>query len=96
MILYKLVGFMQYIILILLRAVDIYSYLLLAYALLSWFPSFYQTGLGRGLARIVDPLLKPFRKLNLQFAGFDFTVMAAILALQMGTRLLLQLLFSLV
>ncbi|HEL1613085.1 YggT family protein [Streptococcus suis] len=87
---------MQILILILLKFVEIYSYLLFAYALLSWFPALFTSPLGRFLESLVSPLLKPFRRLNLQFMGLDLTVLVAMLVLNMGTRLLVQLLVGLV
>lgn len=86
---------MQLLIFLILKTVEIYSYLLLAYALLSWFPNLYATSLGRLIQWLVTPVLKPFRRLNLQFMGLDWTVMAAMIALNIGTRLLLQLLILL-
>lgn len=84
---------MQLMILILLKAVDIYSFLLFAYALMSWFPALYSSQLGRLLQWLVTPILKPFRRLNLQFMGMDWSVAVAIFALNLGTRLLVQLFF---
>ena len=37
---------MQFLIFLILKIVEIYSYFLLAYALLSWFPNLYATPLG--------------------------------------------------
>ncbi|MGQ7461612.1 YggT family protein [Streptococcus suis] len=84
---------MQIIIVIVLKIVEIYSYLLLAYALLSWFPTLYTSNLGRMIRWLVEPIVKPFRRLPLQFLGLDWSVMVAMIALNIGTRLLLQLLF---
>ena len=65
---------------------DLYSIALIVYALLSWFPGAYQTKFGEFLTRIVEPYLKLFRRLPLQFAGLDFTVWVAILALHLLNR----------
>ena len=65
---------------------DLYSIALIVYALLSWFPGAYQTKFGEFLTRIVEPYLKLFRRLPLQFAGLDFTVWVAILALNLLNR----------
>ncbi|HEM6309110.1 TPA: YggT family protein [Streptococcus suis] len=86
---------MQLLIVIILKIVEIYSYLLLAYALLSWFPMLYTSNLGRLIRWLVDPVIKPFRQFRLQFWGLDWTVMVAMIALNIGTRLLLQLLYLL-
>ena len=70
------------------RLVYLYSIILGIYALLSWFPGAYQTSFGQLIIRISEPILKPFRRLNLHFAGLDFTVWLAILALNMLARFL--------
>ncbi len=56
------------------NAVSIYSIILVAFALLSWFPNAYESQLGRLVIRLARPVIEPLRKLNLQFAGLDFTV----------------------
>lgn len=71
--------------------VDLYSIALIVYALLSWFPGAYQTKFGEFLTRIVEPYLKLFRRLPLQFAGLDFTVWVAILALNLLNRVVFYL-----
>ena len=70
---------------------DLYSNALIVYALLSWFPGAYQTKFGEFLTRIVEPYLKLFRRLPLQFAGLDFTVWVAILALNLLNRVVFYL-----
>jgi len=86
---------MQFLIFLILKIVEIYSYFLLAYALLSWFPNLYETPLGRLIQWAVTPILKPFRRLNLQFMGLDWTVMVAMIALNIGTRILIRILLLL-
>ena len=70
---------------------DLYRIALIVYALLSWFPGAYQTKFGEFLTRIVEPYLKLFRRLPLQFAGLDFTVWVAILALNLLNRVVFYL-----
>lgn len=43
--------------------------------------------MGRLIQWAVAPMLKPFRRLNLQFMGLDWTVMVAMIALNIGTRI---------
>mgnify|MGYP003082447894 FL=1 len=70
---------------------DLYSIALIVYALLSWFPGACQTKFGEFITRIVEPYLKLFRRLPLQFAGLDFTVWVAILALNLLNRVVFYL-----
>lgn len=61
--------------------IRVYSFLLLVFALLSWFPNSYQTAIGRFILAAVRPILKPFQILPLQFGGLDWTVFVAIVVL---------------
>ncbi|MGM0215581.1 YggT family protein [Enterococcus sp. AZ109] len=78
------------------RLAELYSVLLVVYALLSWFPGAYQSALGKFLGRICEPFLDLFRRLPLQFGGIDFSVMAAIIALNFIMRILNQLILSMI
>ena len=42
---------MIFVLIVLLKTIQFYSYLLIAYALLSWFPGAYNTGFGRLLVQ---------------------------------------------
>lgn len=61
------------------------------YALLSWFPGAPESALGQMVHRLVEPFLSLFKKLPLQLAGLDFTVLVAILLLNFLERLVAQL-----
>jgi len=67
---------------------DLYSIALIVYALLSWFPGAYDTSLGRIIRQIVQPILAPFRRLNLAFAGIDFSIIVIVLLLNFSLRIL--------
>ena len=71
--------------------IQIYSIILVIYALLSWFPGAPESALGQMVHRLVEPFLSLFKKLLLQFAGLDFTVLVAILLLNFLERLVAQL-----
>ena len=83
------------IIIILLRAIEIYSYVLLAYVVLTWIPSLYDTALGKLIISLVRPVITPFRKLNLQFFVLDWTVFVIWIILNVISRILVRLLFFL-
>ena len=72
---------------------DLYSIALIVYALLSWFPGAYDTALGKTIRQIVQPILAPFRRLNLVFAGIDFSIIAIILLLNFSLSILKVVLF---
>jgi len=71
--------------------IQIYSIILVIYALLSWFPGAPESALGQMVHRLVEPFLSLFKKLPLQFAGLDFMVLVAILLLNFLERLVAQL-----
>lgn len=73
------------------NAVSIYSIILVAFALLSWFPNAYESQLGRLVIRLARPVIEPLRKLNLQFAGLDFTVWVALILIQFLGNILTRL-----
>ncbi|HFI2692734.1 TPA: YggT family protein [Streptococcus suis] len=85
---------MYFLLLILLRACEIYSYLLLAYALLSWFPQFQESRLASLLDWLVTPLVNLVRRLPLQFAGIDWSVTLLFIILNIGKHLLVNLLIG--
>lgn len=66
------------------RAVNIYSGLLIIYALLSWFPGAYESKLGRLLSRICEPYLSLFDRFNLNFGMVSFNIMFAIIVLNLA------------
>ncbi|MEG1503529.1 MAG: YggT family protein [Enterococcus sp.] len=78
------------------RLVYFYTILLVVYALMSWFPGAYQSKLGQMLGKICEPFLDLFRRLPLQFGGIDFSVMAAIIALNIALEVLQKILISLI
>ena len=75
------------------RGVNVAEILLVVYALLSWFPGAYDTSLGRIIRQIVNPILAPFRRLNLVFAGVDFSIIVIVLLLNFSLTILRNILF---
>lgn len=86
---------MNLIISILLQAIEIYSYILLAYVVLSWIPSLYDTAIGKLIVELVRPVIKPFRRFNLQFFGLDWTIVVIWIILNVISRFLWQLMYIL-
>lgn len=84
---------MQFIILILLQAIQIYYYILIAYIVLSWIPVLFHTMFGRLVIYLVRPILLPFRRLNLQFFGLDWTIFLVMILLNVASHLLSQLIY---
>ena len=77
------------------NATDIYSWVLVAFALLSWFPNAYDTALGRLLTSLVRPILQPLKRLPLSIGGIDFSVWVAVLLVHLLGNYLVRFLYIL-
>ena len=77
------------------NAATIYSWILVAFALLSWFPNAYETALGRFLTSLVKPILQPLRRLPLRIGGVDFSVWVAVLLVHLLGNYLIRFLYML-
>ena len=64
------------------NAVDIYSLILVAFAVMSWFPGAYESSLGRWIVALVKPVLAPLQRLPLQIVGLDLSVWVAIVLIR--------------
>ena len=77
------------------NAATIYSWILVAFALLSWFPNAYETTLGRLLTSLVKPILQPLRRLPLSIGGIDFSVWVAVILVHLLGNYLIRFLYIL-
>ncbi|MBF0775254.1 hypothetical protein BVE84_01755 [Streptococcus azizii] len=82
---------MALIIFFLLKVLEIYSYILVAYAFLSWIPNAYDSWLGRLLISLVRPILAPFQRFKLQFLGLDWTIVLVLFLIHLLSRILVSL-----
>ena len=64
------------------NAVDIYSLILVAFAVMSWFPGAYESSLGRWIVALVKPVVAPLQRLPLQVAGLDLSIWVAIVLIR--------------
>ncbi|WP_306589391.1 YggT family protein [Geothrix sp. 21YS21S-4] len=71
-------------------ALDALIYLLLAAAILSWFPIDPRNRWMRLLHAITDPILHPIRALVPPIGGFSLDILIAVLLLGLVRRILLQ------
>ncbi|MEK3885205.1 YggT family protein [Paenibacillus sp. PL2-23] len=64
-------------------ALEIYSYLIIGYVLLSWFPNARESSIGQLLGRIVEPYIGIFRRFIPPIGGvLDLSPIVALLALR--------------
>jgi YggT family protein len=68
------------------QLISIYSWALIIYILMSWFPNARDTFIGRFLARICEPYLEPFRKIIPPFGMIDVSPIVAFLVLNFASR----------
>jgi hypothetical protein len=74
------------------NAVDIYSLILIVFALMSWFPNAYESRFGRLIISLVKPIMAPLQRLPLQIAGLDLSVWIAVLLVHFLGEQLIRLL----
>ncbi len=88
---------------VLLMAIDIYIWMIIASAILSWLVAFnvlnrqnqFVNSIGVFLWRITEPALKPIRRIIPAFGGIDITPVILILVLIFLQRLLINVLVAL-
>ncbi|XJZ28424.1 YggT family protein [Bacillota bacterium Lsc_1132] len=76
---------------ILTKVITYYSYALIVYIFMSWFPNARETAIGQFLARICEPYLEPFRRIIPPIGMIDISPIVAILVLNFATSGLAQL-----
>lgn len=75
---------MELVFVILGRLIGIYSWALIIYILMSWFPNARETSIGMFLARICEPYLEPFRRIIPPLGMIDLSPLAAFFVLQLA------------
>ncbi|HEK9099257.1 YggT family protein [Bacillus pfraonensis] len=75
----------------LLWIIQIYSWALIIYILLSWFPGARESTFGDFLSRICEPYLEPFRRFIPPFGMIDISPIVAIIALRLASSGLVSL-----
>jgi YggT family protein len=75
---------------ILLYMIQIYSWALIIYILLSWVPGARESTFGEFLARICDPYLEPFRRFIPPIGMIDISPIVAIIVLRLASSGLIR------
>ncbi|WP_430786085.1 YggT family protein [Virgibacillus flavescens] len=60
---------------------QLYSYALIVYIFMSWFPGARESAIGRFLTSICEPFLEPFRKIIPPIGMIDLSPLVAIFVL---------------
>jgi YggT family protein len=79
------------IIYLLAQLISYYSFALIIYILMSWFPNARSSTIGQFFARICEPYLEPFRRIIPPLGMIDISPLVAILVLKFAATGLLQL-----
>ncbi|MGD6964971.1 YggT family protein [Rossellomorea vietnamensis] len=82
---------MDFVIVTLYRLINIYSWALIIYILMSWFPNARETAIGKFLARICEPYLEPFRKIVPSIGMIDISPIVAFITLNLAKTGILEL-----
>ena len=82
---------MSKLLLLLIQAIQIYSYLLIIWVIGSWFPQLRSTDFYRWVDKLVDPYARIFRGVIPSVGGFDFSVIIAFIVLDIAQKLLFSL-----
>ncbi|WP_028782701.1 YggT family protein [Thalassobacillus devorans] len=80
---------MQQLFVLLTNAIQIYSWALIIYIFMSWFPGARESSIGKFLTKICEPFLEPFRRIIPPLGMIDISPIVAILVLNfanMGLR----------
>ncbi|MFD2682905.1 YggT family protein [Bacillus seohaeanensis] len=78
---------------ILFQVIEIYSWALIIYILMSWFPNARETAIGQFLARICEPYLEPFRRFVPPLGMIDISPIVAFIVLNLASSGLRQVAF---
>ncbi|HJV44804.1 MAG TPA: YggT family protein [Bacillota bacterium] len=77
-------------------AIQIYTFMIFGYILMSWIPQLRDSSLGDFLSRLVDPFLRPFKQLIPPVGMMDISPVVAIFTLNFAEDGLIYLLNKLV
>lgn len=80
---------------IILWAIQIYSWVIIVYILMSWVPNVRNTTFGMFLATLAEPYLEPFRRIIPPIGMIDFSPIVALLVLRLFVPRGIEFLFRL-
>ncbi|RST75416.1 YggT family protein [Siminovitchia acidinfaciens] len=81
---------MNFVIAIIMQLISLYSWALIIYILMSWFPNARESSIGQFLGRICEPYLEPFRRIVPSLGMIDISPIVAFLVLKLASAGLLE------
>lgn len=76
---------MNMIIGVIVQLISLYSWALIIYILMSWFPNARESAIGQFLGRICEPYLEPFRRIVPPLGMIDISPIVAFFVLRLAT-----------
>lgn len=76
---------MDFIFGVLIQLLQLYSWALIIYILLSWFPNARESSFGQILGKICEPYLEPFRRIIPPIGMLDISPLVAIFVLHFAS-----------
>lgn len=76
-------------------ALQIYTFMIFGYILMSWIPQLRDSALGDFLRRVVEPYLRPFKQIIPPFGMLDISPIVALFTLYFAEEGLIYLLYLL-
>lgn len=73
---------------LLISLLNIYSFILVARALMSWFDPTFRSGVGQIVYKLTEPVVEPVRRVLPPMGGLDFSIMLTIFLLIILQRLI--------
>jgi YggT family protein len=67
------------------QLIQVYSWALIIYILMSWFPNARESSIGQFLAKICEPYLEPFRKIIPPLGMMDISPIVGFLVLNFAS-----------
>ncbi|MBT2735458.1 YggT family protein [Neobacillus sp. C211] len=67
------------------QLIQVYSWALIIYILMSWFPNARESSIGQFLAKVCEPYLEPFRKIIPPLGMMDISPIVGFLVLNFAS-----------
>ncbi|MDQ0206432.1 YggT family protein [Alkalicoccobacillus murimartini] len=77
---------MEVLLYLILQAARLYSFLILAWVLMSWFPNARESSIGQMIGRLVEPYIDMFRQFVPRLGMIDLSPIVSLLVLNMATN----------
>lgn len=77
---------MEVLLYLIIQAARLYSFLILAWVLMSWFPNARESSIGQMIGRLVEPYIEMFRQFVPRLGMIDLSPIVSLLVLNLATN----------